>query len=228
MFCQTTCIDFEPWLAAILQMILLKWTEVQHTIDCCSTLPLHLIVLTAWWWIGVLVSSLCFLYIFLDYLLDKDSRRSPSMLMMSRAVFDFIAVLLVFVAIESSRVSCDETRNDPRICKFWGGSFLFSLYVPAIYYSQINWQLYRTLKNPFLSPRGSSLSFHVAVLAVCSAIVAFVANVPDGEGQFEYRPSFQICFMKSRAGINGWNVAVIYIPYASESDLSDLRCAPLF
>ena len=168
-----------------------------------------------WWWLAIIISSCCLLYIFIDYFMNHKSRRNPSLLMALRAIFDYVAVIVVLYAIDSSAISCSTTIDDNNYkrCQFWGSLFLFSLYVPGLYYAAIGRQLYVTLKNPFRQPSSRNIIFHFCVLLICLIvvlIVAFVGN--DGKGQFEYRPAFQICFLRQQKGINAWNVCVIYIP----------------
>eukprot|EP01083_Nonionella_stella_P209297 758823_1 len=80
------------------------------------------------------------------------------------------------------------------------------------YYALICWELVVTLKDPFRAPSSGSPLFHVSVVLICFIVVFSIAI----SKQFEFRPEFEICFMKDQehgaVGVNLLNWLVIYIP----------------
>eukprot|EP01084_Bolivina_argentea_P317319 550155_1 len=169
----------------------------------------------AWWYITLTISTICLLYIFGDYISHWKNGGYPSLLILLHALFDYIAVVIVLYIVFSSKVSCS-TKDDHSICQFWGAAFLFSIYIPAMYYGIIGWRLYQTLRNPFYIPSSrisQKLFLHFSLLLICFFTVLCVAMIGNnGKGQFEYRQSFQICFMRQTYGLSAGNVFVIYIP----------------
>ena len=144
-----------------------------------------------WWWVFMVVSIVCILYVYGDYLINKRSRFNPSLLMIGRLTFDFLAVVVVLYAIDTDKISCSTTTDNDNnsICRFWGSLFLFCLYVPAVYYAAICWQLYLTLKNPFRQPSSHSILFHLCVISFVIFLMLFISFVGNnGNGQFVYRP----------------------------------------
>ena len=59
-----------------------------------------------WWWLSFIAATIFFLYVLLDYIVNKKHRHNPSLLMVMRCSFDFLAVVVVLYAIDSDQISC--------------------------------------------------------------------------------------------------------------------------
>eukprot|EP01084_Bolivina_argentea_P308482 533441_1 len=155
--------------------------------------------------VAISISSLCIGYVLFDFILNKKSRHIPSRLMVVRAIFNYIAIMIVLITVNYQEI----ISNDMFMCEFQGALFLFSLYVATIYYALICWELYLTLNNPFRAPSSGSILFHTIALSICFFVVFGVA-ISDN---FKYRNTFKICFIiESNASYNALNWCLIYIP----------------
>eukprot|EP01084_Bolivina_argentea_P038290 70804_1 len=156
---------------------------------------------------AVLISCICILYVLLDFSINQKSREIPTRLMVARAIFNFVAVLVVLIVINLQPASLQQ--HNSATCQAQGAIFLFSLYMATAYYALICWELVVTLKDPFRAPSSGSPLFHVSVVLICFIVVFSIAI----SKQFEFRPEFEICFMKEgNVGLNALNWLVIYIP----------------
>eukprot|EP01084_Bolivina_argentea_P122319 216756_1 len=159
--------------------------------------------------LSIIISLVITLYIVCDCIFNMKSRGFPALLMVIRTVCNFFAVMIILITIRLPNKIPSENGTE---CQIQGAIFLFVLYMSAVYYARIYWELYLTLKNPFHASYSSSISFHLLTIFVCG-IIAFLVGIFQ---QFAFRHSFQICFMKkssetvSKLNIVNW--IVIYIP----------------
>eukprot|EP01084_Bolivina_argentea_P051506 94760_1 len=159
---------------------------------------------TTWFYISMVVSTMCVLYILTEFSFNKKVRYIPSRLMISRAIFNYIAIFVVLITVKYQR-----NIEHQWTCEAQGAFFLFSLYMASIYYALICWELYLTLKNPFRTPTSGSILFHLCAILICFSIVLLVAIFK----KYQYRCGFQICFLYyKKEGFNWLNWLLIYVP----------------
>ena len=166
--------------------------------------------------LACLTLLLC-LYVIISYFRNKDYRKAPAGMMVSKTFSDLIFSFIFFLMLltvhrkqeDSSLGDCTPDNSATDSCKVYGPIFSCVFITAQGYFISICWDLYRTLSNPFRPPASDSIKLHISVWLVAGIMVLSLTQF----NIYRYRQAYGICYTcNTGSSFSYYNLLLFYIP----------------
>ena len=161
-----------------------------------------------------LTAILC-VYVLLSYFRNKNHRKAPAGLMVSKTTSDLLFAIIFFIMLslpQSTVIRYDGSNNEmnpAEQCQVLGSVFIVVFITSQLYFIAICYDLWRTLRNPFRKPAADSFKIHILVWLWAIIMVGATSFFDI----IKYRRTFGICYTcNTGARFNWYNLMLIYLP----------------